>query len=86
MIGLVLIILYYLFMNKNTAFPATNAEVLKSVDQLNKGKHRSSSNQLIFDPTSGEFVFQNPNNDNLSPDATTINSIARDGFANTPKP
>jgi hypothetical protein len=84
MIGLIILIIYYAFMNKETLIPATNNEVLNSLDKLNKGNHRPSSNQLIFDPTTGQFVIAKPN-DNLPADATTINSIAQDGFANSSK-
>ena len=71
-------------MNKDTFIPATNNEVMKSLDKLNNGNHRPSSNQLIFDPTTGQFVIAKPS-DNLPADATTINSIAQDGFANSSK-
>ena len=81
MIGLLILIIYYTFMNKETLTPATNNEVLKSLDQLNKG-NRNPSRQLVFDPSTGEFVVAKPS-DILPADATTINSIAQDGFANT---
>jgi hypothetical protein len=67
-------------MNKDTFIPATNNEVLKSLDQLNKG-NRNPSRQLVFDPSTGEFVVAKQS-DVLPADATTINSIAQDGFAN----
>jgi hypothetical protein len=81
MIGLIILIIYYTFMNKETLIPATNNEVLKSLDQLNKG-NRNPSRQLVFDPSTGEFVVAKPS-DILPADATTINSIAQDGFANS---
>ena len=68
-------------MNKNAIIPASNTQVLQSLDQLNKG-NRKPANQLIFDPSTGEFVVAKPS-DILPADATTINSIAQDGFANT---
>ena len=58
---------------------ATNQEITNSLEQMNKGIN-SNSNQLVFDPTTGEFVVSRPNQQ-VSPDATTINSIAQDGFA-----
>ena len=63
-------------MNNNKA---TNQDITKTLEQMNKGEN-NSSNQLVFDPTTGEFVVAKPN-DNLPADATTINSIAQDGFA-----
>lgn len=81
MLGLLILIIYYAFMNRDTFIPATNNEVLKSLDQLNKG-NRNPSRQLVFDPSTGEFVVAKPS-DILPADATTINSIAQDGFANT---
>lgn len=59
---------------------ATNQEITNSLEQMNKGLN-NNSNQLVFDPTTGEFVVAKPNQQ-VSPDATTINSIAQDGFAN----
>jgi hypothetical protein len=58
---------------------ATNQEITNSLEQMNKGLN-NNSNQLVFDPTTGEFVVAKPNQQ-VSPDATTINSIAQDGFA-----
>ncbi len=58
---------------------ATNQEITNSLEQMNKGLS-NNSNQLVFDPTTGEFVVAKPNQQ-VSPDATTINSIAQDGFA-----
>lgn len=58
---------------------ATNQEIINSLEQMNKGLN-NNSNQLVFDPTTGEFVVAKPNQQ-VSPDATTINSIAQDGFA-----
>ena len=84
MLGFLIIILYYLFMNKNAIIPASNTQVLQSLDQLNKG-NRKPATQLVFDPSTGEFVVAKPS-DILPADATTINSIAQDGFANTTKP
>ena len=81
MLGLLILIIYYAFMNRDTLITATNNEVLKSLDQLNKG-NRNPSRQLVFDPSTGEFVVAKPS-DILPADATTINSIAQDGFATT---
>lgn len=83
MLGFLILIIYYLFMNKNAIIPASNTEVLQSLDQLNKG-NRKPATQLVFDPSTGEFVVAK-NSDNLPADATTINSIAQDGFANKAK-
>ncbi|GAA4052949.1 hypothetical protein GCM10022388_19040 [Flavobacterium chungnamense] len=83
MLGFLIIIIYYLFMNKNAIIPASNTEVLQSLDQLNKG-NRKPATQLVFDPSTGEFVIAKTS-DNLPADATTINSIAQDGFANKAK-
>ncbi len=63
----------------NNEQKATNQDITKTLEQMNKGEN-NSSNQLVFDPTTGEFVIAKPN-DTLPADATTINSIARDGFA-----
>lgn len=70
-------------MNKNAIIPASNTQVLQSLEQLNKG-NRKSATQLVFDPSTGEFVVAKPS-DTLPADATTINSIAQDGFANKAK-
>ena len=70
-------------MNKNAIIPASNTQVLQSLDQLNKG-NRKPATQLVFDPSTGEFVVAKTS-DNLPADATTINSIAQDGFANKAK-
>lgn len=64
----------------NNENKATNQEITNSLEQLNKGLN-NNSNQLVFDPTTGEFVIAKPNQ-HVSADATTINSIAQDGFAN----
>ncbi len=58
---------------------ASNQEITNSLEQMNNGLI-NNSNQLVFDPTTGEFVVAKPNQQ-VSPDATTINSIAQDGFA-----
>jgi hypothetical protein len=60
---------------------ASNQVITKTLEEMNKGL-ANNSNQLVFDPSTGEFVVAKPNQQ-LSPDATTINSIAQDGFANT---
>lgn len=82
MTGLLILIIYYIFMNKETLIPATNNEVVQSLDKLNNS-NRKHSNQLVFDASTGEFVIMKPS-DTLPADATTINSIAQDGFANSP--
>lgn len=61
--------------NKKTS----NLEITDALEKMNKGLS-NNSNQLIFDPSTGEFVVAKPNQQ-LSPDATTINQIAQDGFA-----
>jgi len=58
---------------------ATNQEITNSLEQMNKGSY-GTSNQLVFDPSTGQFVVAKPNQ-LVAPDATTINSIAQDGFA-----
>jgi len=58
---------------------ASSQDITNTLEQMNKGEN-NGSNQLVFDPTTGEFVVAKPNS-NLSADATTINSIAQDGFA-----
>jgi hypothetical protein len=65
-------------MNNNEP-KATSQDITNTLEQMNKGEN-SGSNQLVFDPTTGEFVVAKPNA-NLPADATTINSIAQDGFA-----
>lgn len=57
----------------------TNQDITKTLEQMNKGQ-ANNSNQLVFDPTTGEFVVARPNQQ-LPPDATTINQIAQEGFA-----
>lgn len=61
--------------NKKT----TNQELTNELEKMNKGQS-NNSNHLVFDPSTGEFVVAKPNQQ-LSPDATTINQIAQDGFA-----
>jgi len=63
--------------NKNKA---TNQEITSALELMNSGAN-SASNQLVFDPSTGQFVVAKPGQ-KVGPDATTINSIARDGFAN----
>jgi len=63
----------------NNENKATNQEITNSLEQMNKGLN-NNSNQLVFDPATGEFVVAKPNAQ-VSADATTINSIAQDGFA-----
>ena len=63
----------------NNEIRTTNQEITKTLEQMNKGLN-NNSNQLVFDPQTGEFVVARPNQQ-LSADATTINSIAQDGFA-----
>lgn len=83
MLGFLILIIYYLFMNKNAITPASNTQVLQSLNELNKG-NRKPATQLVFDPSTGEFVVAKTS-DTLPADATTINSIAQDGFANKAK-
>ena len=61
---------------KTTSQGTSNQEVMKTLDALNQN---SRVQNLVFDPKTGEFVVQH--DDEINPDATTINSIARDGFA-----
>ncbi len=61
---------------KSNANHTSNQEVMKTLDALN---NNSKVQNLVFDPKTGEFVVQRENE--INPDATTINSIARDGFA-----
>ena len=63
----------------NNENKTTNQEITNSLEQMNKGLD-NNSNQLVFDPATGEFVVAKPNQQ-VSADATTINSIAQDGFA-----
>jgi|JI6StandDraft_1071083.scaffolds.fasta_scaffold15986_6 hypothetical protein len=63
----------------NNGNKASNQVITKTLEEMNKGL-ANNSNQLVFDPSTGEFVVAKPNQQ-LSPDATTINSIAQDGFA-----
>ena len=65
----------------NNGNKASNQVITKTLEEMNKGL-TNNSNQLVFDPSTGEFVVAKPNQE-LSPDATTINSIAQDGFAKT---
>lgn len=65
--------------NQNNGERASNQVITKTLEEMNKGL-ANNSNQLVFDPSTGEFVVAKPNQQ-LSPDATTINSIAQDGFA-----
>jgi hypothetical protein len=64
---------------ENEQNKTTNQEITNSLEQMNKGLN-NNSNQLVFDPATGEFVVAKPNQ-RVSADATTINSIAQDGFA-----
>jgi hypothetical protein len=65
--------------NQNNGERASNQVITKTLEEMNKGL-ANNSNQLVFDPSTGEFVVSKPNQQ-LSADATTINSIAQDGFA-----
>lgn len=65
----------------NGVSKASNKEITNTLEEMNKGLS-NKSNQLVFDPSTGEFVVAKPNQQ-ISPDATTINSIAQDGFALT---
>jgi hypothetical protein len=65
--------------NQNNGKRASNQVITKTLEEMNKGLE-NNSNQLVFDPSTGEFVVAKPNQQ-LSADATTINSIAQDGFA-----
>lgn len=64
---------------ENNEKKATNQEITNSLEQMNKGLD-NNSNKLVFDPTTGEFVVAKQDQQ-VSPDSTTINSIAQDGFA-----
>jgi hypothetical protein len=50
----------------------------KALHEKNQGQ--GSGSQLVFDPVSGEFVVVSAG-DKVSPDATTVDQIATDGFA-----
>lgn len=63
----------------NNGKKASNQVITKTLEEMKKGLV-NNSNQLVFDPSTGEFVVAKPDQQ-LSPDATTINSIAQDGFA-----
>jgi hypothetical protein len=65
-------------MEKNNT-RTTNTDIVNSLEQLNHGRN-DNANQLVFDNATGEFVVVRPN-EQVSADGTTINSIARDGFA-----
>jgi hypothetical protein len=65
--------------NQNNGERASNQVITKTLEEMNKGL-ANNSNQLVFDPSTGEFVVAKPSQQ-LPPDATTINSIAQDGFA-----
>ena len=65
--------------NQNNGERASNQVITKTLEEMNKGL-ANNSNQLVFDPSTGEFVVAKPNQQH-SADATTINSIAQDGFA-----
>lgn len=66
-------------MDNNIETKTTNEEITGTLEKINKGLD-NNSNQLVFDPATGEFVVASPNQQ-LSADATTINQIAQDGFA-----
>jgi hypothetical protein len=63
----------------NNGNKTSNQVITKTLEEMKKGL-ANNSNQLVFDPSTGEFVIAKPDQQ-LSPDATTINSIAKDGFA-----
>lgn len=65
--------------NYNKGRKASNQVITKTLEEINKGLP-NTGNQLVFDPSTGEFVVAKPDQ-HVSPDATTINSIAQDGFA-----
>jgi hypothetical protein len=56
----------------------TNQAIANNLEQIANGT--ATGGQLVFDPVSGEFKLPGQGQQ-VSPDATTINSIARDGFA-----
>lgn len=66
-------------MEDNNEVKSTNQEITKTLEQMNKGLENIST-QLVFDHQTGEFVVARPDQE-VSADSTTINSIAKDGFA-----
>jgi hypothetical protein len=54
-------------------------DIGRTLIDINKG-NSNVGNLLIFDPRTGEFVVLQPD-EPVSPDVTTINQIAEDGFA-----
>jgi hypothetical protein len=64
---------------QNDEKKSTNEEITENLELMNNGQSNASK-QLVFDPSTGEFVVARPNQE-LSPDATTIDQIAKDGFA-----
>jgi len=57
----------------------TNQEITNALEQIKTG-NETNSTPLVFDPVTGEFVVAKPNQQ-VSADATTFNSIVKDGFA-----
>ena len=64
--------------NSNTN-STTNQEIANSLEKTTQGVNNNST-PLVFDPTTGEFVVPRANQQ-VSPDAITMNSIVKDGFA-----
>ena len=64
---------------QNDENKSTNEEISENLELMNNGQSNTSK-QLVFDPSTGEFVVARPNQV-ISPDATTIDDIAKDGFA-----
>ena len=63
-------------MDKNPK--TTTKEIAETLEQINQNTEQG--NKLVFDPNTSEFVVVREG-ENLPADATTINQIAKDGFA-----
>jgi len=45
-----------------------------------RNQNNATGNDIVFDPVTGELVLVRPG-ERKNPDATTVNQIAEDGFA-----
>jgi len=63
----------------STENKTTSQTIANTLEQLTKGG-ANTSNQLVFNPATGEFETASPNQSG-SADPGTINSIVEDGFA-----
>ena len=62
----------------NNENKTTNQDITNNLENITRGN--TASNQLVFNPATGNFEAVDANQP-VSPDATTINSIVKDGFA-----